>query len=177
MASLKNKDGMGVKRKNSNKASAEASPSNSNVNGYSGEVILANDASVNHIQMIGDFLSNEEAYISQFLSVISQVIEHTHIFRIKHITTYLVSCSAILIPKWDGWLGIILSGQERWSGQGIGQISWLIREKWTNFFVFQQEGYFTLLALEGPSTISIDRREYLCRIESTDIKAFYIYLK
>ena len=89
MASLKNKDGMGVKRKNSNKASAEASPSNSNVNGYSGEVILANDASVNHIQMIGDFLSNEEAYISQFLSVISQVIEHTHIFRAEYITSQL----------------------------------------------------------------------------------------
>ena len=73
-ASLKNKDGMGIKRKNSNKAaSSDVSPSNSNVNGVAGNVIMAHDVSVTHLQMIEEFLSNEEAYISQFLSVISQV--------------------------------------------------------------------------------------------------------
>ena len=47
--------------------------SNSNVNGVAGNVIMAHDVSVTHLQMIEEFLSNEEAYISQFLSVISQV--------------------------------------------------------------------------------------------------------
>ena len=65
---------MGIKRKNSNKAaSSDVSPSNSNVNGLAGNVIMAHDVSVTHLQMIEEFLSNEEAYISQFLSVISQV--------------------------------------------------------------------------------------------------------
>ena len=101
--SLKNKDGSGNKRKNrsSNNPSSEVSPSNSNI--ASNDVILANDVNTNHLQLMEDYMANEEGYISEFLSVLSKVRHLWEQFRSMTLFLYSKPLQIFIILYGFNW--------------------------------------------------------------------------